>query len=158
MPLSIEVPGWASLRLVHLVLDVNGTLARDGALLPGVAARIAALRDGLEPHLLSADTYGQLDAVAAELGLQAAMLERGEPEPQQKAAYVRSLGADSVVAIGNGANDVAMLQAAALGIAVLGEEGLARAALDAADVVAGSIEGALDLLLFPTRLVATLRR
>jgi soluble P-type ATPase len=51
-----------------------------------------------------------------------------------------------------------MLEAAALGIAVLGDEGLATEALQAADVVAGSIVQALDLLIRPARLVATHRR
>ncbi len=41
--IEIEIPGWGSLRLVHAVFDVNGTLARDGELLPGVAERFARL-------------------------------------------------------------------------------------------------------------------
>jgi soluble P-type ATPase len=60
--------------------------------------------------------------------------------------------------VGNGANDVDMLAEAALGIAVLGSEGLAVPALIAADVLAASIDEALELLLNPKRLVATLRR
>jgi len=156
--LEINIPGWCSLQLTQLVLDVNGTLALDGALLPGVADRIGALRAGLEIHLISANTYGRLDAVAADLGVRAVRLEPGRAEAEQKAAFVRALGADGVVAIGNGANDVAMLEAAALGIAVLGHEGLAPAALGAADVVAASIEAALELLMQPRRLIATLRR
>jgi hypothetical protein len=51
-----------------------------------------------------------------------------------------------------------MLERAALGIAVLGPEGLALSCLQAADVVVPDILAALDLLLFPRRLVATLRR
>jgi soluble P-type ATPase len=51
-----------------------------------------------------------------------------------------------------------MLSSAALGIAVLGPEGLAVEALRAAHVVVARIEDALDLLLHPQRLVATLRR
>jgi len=51
-----------------------------------------------------------------------------------------------------------MLEAAALGIAVLGSEGMAVASLTAADVVVGSIQDALDILLNAQRLVATLRR
>jgi len=62
-----------------------------------------------------------------------------------------------VVAIGNGVNDARMLRAAALGIAALGREGLATAALQAADVVVASIEDALDLVLQPERMAATLR-
>jgi soluble P-type ATPase len=50
-----------------------------------------------------------------------------------------------------------MLSAAALGIAVLGPEGLAREAWEAADILTPDILAALDLLLHPQRLVATWR-
>lgn len=156
--LELDVPGWRSLRLDHLVLDVNGTLTLDGRVLPGIAERLAALRPRLALHLLSADTFGRLDDIAAELDVTATRLRPGEPEAEQKARLVRALGADRVVAIGNGANDQGMLHAAALGIAVLGPEGLAAGAVAAADVLARSIEEALDLLLEPRRLAATLRR
>jgi P-type E1-E2 ATPase len=76
---------------------------------------------------------------------------------EAKAALVRALGSETVVAIGNGNNDAAMIRAAGLGIAVLGPEGLATQALAAADVVCGSITDALDLLRYPDRLRATLR-
>jgi|SRR5579884_2794711 len=155
--LEVDVPGWRSLRLAHLVLDVNGTVALDGALLPDMAERLRALRPRLDAYLVSADTHGGLDAVAAALGVQARRLQAGG-EAEQKAAFVRALGAAGVVAIGNGANDAAMLAEAAVGIAVLGPEGLATAALGAADVLVRSIADALDLLLQPRRLLATLRR
>jgi P-type E1-E2 ATPase len=108
--------------------------------------------------LLSADTFGRLDAIGAELGVAATRLRPSEPEAAQKAAVVRALGSVAVVAVGNGANDAAMLREAALGIAVLGPEGLAAEALAAAGLLAASIDDALDLLLHPRRLVATLRR
>ena len=75
----------------------------------------------------------------------------------QKTARVDELGAARVVNIGNGANDEAMLRQAALGIAVLGGEGLAVVCLDAADVIAPNIEVVLNLLLHPRRSIATLR-
>ena len=92
-----------------------------------------------------------------QLGLRAVRLQPGG-EAEQKADYVRTLGAEHVIAIGQGANDAAMLKTAAIGIAVLGDEGLAVEALVSADLVAASIYDALNLLEFPTRLVATLRR
>jgi P-type E1-E2 ATPase len=156
--LEVIIPGRGAFRLEHLVLDVNGTLALDGQLLPGVAERLMALRESLSLHLLSADTHGQLDAIAAALTIPATRLAVGQPEAEQKAAFVRQLGAGAVAAIGNGANDVGMLRAAALRIAVLGPEGLATEALVAADVLVGSILDALDLLRSPRRLIATLRR
>jgi soluble P-type ATPase len=148
----------ATLRFEHLVLDVNGTLALDGELIPGVAERLGALRASLALHLLSADTHGGLAAIGAELGLPGVRLRSGESEVEQKAAYVRGLGGESVVAIGNGANDLGMLHEAGLAIVVLGPEGLAAGVLAEADVVVASPLDALGLLLHPRRLVATLRR
>ena len=160
--LTVDVPGWKALALGYLVLDVNGTLSLDGALLDGVAERLADLRGSLEIQLLSADTFGRLDALAATLGLEAPGIHARRLEPgdeaSQKAAVVAALGAEQVVAIGNGANDVAMLRAAGLGICVLGPEGSAAEAVAAADVVARDIGVALDVLRSPRRLVATLRR
>ncbi len=155
--LEVDVPGWQRFRLDELVLDVNGTLTCDGVLLPAIRERVAAMRSILEVRLLSADTFGRLESIAAELGVAAQRLAHGEPEAPQKARFVRDLGAERVVAIGNGANDVAMLSEAALGIAVLGPEGLAVPALLAADVLVASIDDALELLLNPKRLIATLR-
>ena len=133
MTFAVDIPGERSLALEHLLLDVNGTLTKRGELLDGVAERLARLCEILTVHLLSADTFGRLDAVAGELG------------------------AERCVAIGNGANDAAMLSAAALGIAVIGPEGAAAAAVRAAEVVCGSIRDALDLLDDERTLVATLR-
>lgn len=57
----------------------------------------------------------------------------------------------------NGRNDHRMLEAAALGVAVLQGEGASVEALMAADVVVPDILAALNLLLLPQRLIATLR-
>ncbi len=155
--LELDVPGYGLLQLEHVALDVNGTLALDGTLLPGVAERLAVLRSLLTLHLITADTHGRQAEIDAELGLSAVRTQRGEPEAEQKAAYIRELGAECVVAIGNGANDALMLKEARLAIAVLGPEGLAGAALREADIVVPDIGAALDLLLYPKRLLATLR-
>lgn len=50
-----------------------------------------------------------------------------------------------------------MLHEAALGLVVIQAEGAAQIAVAAADIVSKSIEDALDLLLRPKRLIATLR-
>lgn len=153
--IELEIPGRAPLALAHLVLDVNGTIALDGALLPGVRERLDLLRQRLDVRLLTADTHGQQAAIDAELGLTASVITRGTAE---KGAYVLALGAGGVAVLGNGANDVAMFNAAALRIAVLGPEGLAAELLRSADVLVSDPCAGLDLLLHPRRLVATLRR
>jgi len=158
--LEITIPGAKTLRLKHLVLDVNGTLALDGNLLPGVAEQLAALQDHLQIHLLTADTHGRQKEIDRQLDLTATILPSPTPSTSQqllKANYVLKVGRKSVVAIGNGNNDAGMLRAAGLGIAVLGPEGLATQALTAADLVCANVNDALDLLLHPNRLRATLR-
>jgi len=78
-------------------------------------------------------------------------------QAEAKARFVSQLGADSVVAIGNGRNDWKMLSVAAVGIALVQREGAAAETLVNADVVTVSILDAIDLLRNPRRLVATLR-
>lgn len=153
MSVTVDLPGSEPVVLEHLVLDVNGTLTDRGALIEGVGERLTRLSGLLEVHLLSADTFGTLDAVTRELGVTATPVGTGE----DKVRFVRDLGEARCAAIGNGANDAAMLEAAALGIVVIGPEGAAGPAVRAADVACGSILDALDLLLDERALVATLR-
>lgn len=155
--IALDIPYWQSLTLHHLVLDVNGTLAEDGDLLAGVPSRIRALRASLEVHLISSDTQGTVRAIGETLEVPAVRLPPDSPARLQKKQFVEDLGAAHVVAIGNGANDVDMLSVAGLGIAVVQREGAATRTISAADVVVNSIEDALDLLLMPDRLKATLR-
>jgi P-type E1-E2 ATPase len=154
--LEIKIPGFRTLQLEHLVLDYNGTLACDGELVKGVRERLARLAHDVRIHVVTADTFGKARRVLAGLPcelcvLPAALQDKG------KLAYIERLDARRCVCVGNGRNDRLMLQAAALGIAVIGQEGAAAETLAAADMVAPHINDALDLLLHPLRLVATLR-
>ncbi len=155
--IELSIPGRGGLRLQHLVTDVNGTLAIDGVLMEGLAKRIASLQDRLTVHLLTADTHGRQVTIDKQLNLTARRLSAGN-EQEQKRAYVEQLGADSVVAIGQGANDALMLKAAAVGICVMSEEGAATETMLAADIVVPSVVTAFNLLDRPLRLVATLRK
>ena len=155
--LELTIPGRGELRIEHLVTDVNGTLALDGILHDGLAKRIGLLRDRLQIHLLTADTHGRQSIIDGQLNLTAVRITGGN-EAQQKANYVKTLGADSVVAIGQGANDALMLKEAALGICILSKEGLAPGTLLAADLLVPDIFSALDLLEKPLRLIASLRK
>jgi P-type E1-E2 ATPase len=150
----VEIPGRAALDIQTVVFDVNGTLAVDGTLGPGVIERMRQLRARVKVMMLTANTHGKQDEIDAAFGFRAHIITGGGAE---KAAIVRELGAEHVIAVGNGANDAAMFEAAALGIAVLGAEGLALQTLLRADAVTAGPLDALDLLLKPDRLRATLR-
>jgi len=155
--IEISIPGRGTLQLEYLVSDVNGTLAVDGVLMDGLAQRIASIRDRLTVHLLTADTHGRQAGIDQQLNLTATRLTGGN-EQEQKRAYVKKLGSEKVIAIGQGANDAAMLKEAALGICVMSQEGTATETLLSADILVPNIFVAFDLLDKPLRIVATLRK
>ena len=154
--IEIIIPGYRSLSLLHLVMDYNGTLARDGLLLEGVRSRLESLAEQLRLHVITADTFGMAGSQLTGLPCQLVILPV-EQQAQAKLAYVDNLGRDKVVAIGNGRNDRLMVASAALGITVIQQEGASTETLLAADILMSDILSALDILLFPKRLIATLR-
>lgn len=154
--IKLDIPDFGHLRLTHLVLDYNGTLAFDGKLLNGVADLLERLAERLQIHVITADTFGSVHQTFAGSAVTVHVLPPGKEE-EGKAEYVRRLGSMSAVCIGNGRNDRLMLGEAGLGIAVLQREGTAMQAILAADIITPSVVDALDLLLHPKRVTATLR-
>ncbi len=155
--IEIDIPGSGEkLLLEHLVLDFNGTLAVDGKMKPGVANILKKLSGRLQVHVVTAGTFAGVEQELAGLPCLLKILS-GEGQSGQKADYVVALGSERTVCIGNGRNDLEMLRKARLGIAVIQEEGASAASLAAADVVCAGIVPALELLLNPLRLTATLR-
>jgi len=154
--LEISIPGYKLLLLHHLVLDYNGTIACDGQLIKGVGKRLADLSNSLGIHVLTADTFGSVEQQLSQMTCQVYVVSK-ENQAQAKLRYVEQLGAAGCVCMGNGRNDRLMLKEAALGIAILEREGASIDAVLAADVVAPGILEALNLLLNPLRLTATLR-
>ena len=153
---EITIPGYKTLQLSQLVLDFNGTLACDGRLLEGVAERLNVLAPEMKIHVVTADTFGTVRQQLAEIPCDVVVLPV-ENQDTAKRDFVGQLDADATVAVGNGRNDRLMLKAAALGIAVVQEEGAAAETVIAADIVCPDILSALDLLDHPKRLIATLR-
>ncbi len=151
--IRIDFPQRRTIELHHAVFDVNGTLAVDGMPIPGVVDRLQALADQLSLHALTAGTHGNIEGLERVLGFPLHMIASGE----EKLHYVERLGPANVIAFGNGMNDVAMLRRAAIGVAILAGEGVAIDALQAADVLALGPVDAIDLVLKPKRLIATLR-
>jgi soluble P-type ATPase len=155
--IEIEIPGRPEpLRLEHLVLDYNGTLAVDGEPVPGVKERLAALSGKLRVHIVTADTFGRVRSALEGTPCAISILPPGEQD-LGKLELVRGLGPARCVCVGNGNNDRLMLAEAALGIAVILAEGACARTMAAAEVVCTGILDALALLENPLRLVATLR-
>ena len=154
--IEIEIPGNKTLKIVHLVLDYNGTIAFDGALIDGVKKALDELSQMLTVHVITADTFGSVKKALEDIDCNLALipLDRQDVAKQE---YVKNLGCEKTVSMGNGANDRLMLKASALGVAVIQEEGAAFETLASADIVCTDIKSALSLLNNPLRLIATLR-
>lgn len=107
-------------------------------------------------HILTADTFGKAREELKGIDCNIKIL-KGKNHDIQKEDYVRKLGAEKVVAFGNGNNDRKMLKAARIGIAVSQGEGCAVEAIMAANIHVTNANMGLDLLLHPKRCKATLR-
>lgn len=154
--IDIAIPGYTRLQLAYLVLDYNGTLAVDGRCCEGVKQRLTSLSENLAIHIITADTFGRVAAELANVPCEVTIMP-AENQDAGKLAYINRLGADRTVSMGNGLNDRLMLEASALGIAVILNEGVCVRTLLSADVVCTSATDALDLLNHPLRLTATMR-
>lgn len=154
--IEIKIPGGKKLEIKFLLLDYNGTIAVDGEIIGGVKKRFVELGEKLEIHVVTADTFGKARSLLADTPCKLEILE-AKDQDQQKKKYLKRLGSMNTVCFGNGRNDRLMLKEAGLGIGVILEEGAFSGTLLEADVVCNSIISALDLLLFPKRLQATLR-
>lgn len=154
--IRIEIPGRGHLEAENLILDLNGTIAVDGKIPPEVKEKINHLSRSLKIYVLTADTHG---TAAQEVeGLDVELIAIGDQASKEaKRIFLSRIAPEKTIAIGNGSNDQLVLKEAALGIALLGDEGLSCSALQHADVLAKGIVSALDLLLRPKRLIATLK-
>jgi len=155
--ITIEIPGRKTLYLENLVLDFNGTLAVDGNLIDGVKERLQKFSNKLNIHVVTADTFGTVTNQLKGIECQVKILKK-QQQDRQKKIYLKQLGKKRCAAIGNGYNDWQMLKHAALSIATIQAEGASPQSLKHASIVCNSVSHALDLLLNPNRLIATLRR
>ena len=154
--IEMNIPGFGPVHLSHLVSDFTGTLSVDGHLLPGVEDGLYRLSEIMTIHILTADTFGRAREALAGVSCQIHILT-GPDLDVQKEEYIKKIGPEKVIALGNGNNDRRMLKSAKVGIAVTEEEGCAVEALMAADIHVRSAMSALTLLLNPLRFKATLR-
>ena len=155
--IKVEIPNYKTVNIAHIVLDYNGTLAEDGILKEGARVLLQELSTLYSVHVITADTFGSVHKQVEAFNLTVKVLE-SDDHTKEKAAYVEKLGSVHCAAVGNGNNDVGMIEKAAVGIALLGDEGCATATFMKSDMVCKNIEDALRLFVKTKRLTATLRK
>lgn len=153
---AINIPGFGELNLTEAIIDYNGTLAFDGKLIEGIAEPLNALSEYFEIHIVTGDGFGTAKTELANINCKLTIIP-ADNQGLAKQKYLHQLNPKTTVAIGNGKNDSYILKESALGIAIIGKEGIAVEALLAANIIMPSIALALDLFQNPRRLKATLR-
>jgi len=153
---SMNIPGFGQIKIGHVVFDYNGTIARDGALIKGVKKGIKQYSSHMKFHVITADTFGFVKKELHDVNAVLTIISE-KNQAQSKRDYIRQLGPDQTICVGNGANDRMMLKEACIGIAVLGEEGLASSSLVAADLMVKDILDVFGFFQTSERLIASLR-
>ncbi|OQX56924.1 MAG: haloacid dehalogenase [Helicobacteraceae bacterium 4484_230] len=143
----IEIPNDRRFELRSIVCDYNGTIAKDGRVVDGVKALMDELAQKYRIYVVTADTFGSVKEELKEFDVSVKVLSSHD-HTGEKADFIKELGADSSVAIGNGNNDVLMLKTAALSVALMGDEGCSKETLLNSDIVCKNIIDALELFLY----------
>jgi len=154
---EINIPNYKKLSIKNIVLDYNGTIAKDGILKNEVKTLLPLLAQDYTLHVITADTFGSVHKQVEAFKVTVKVLS-SDDHTVEKSTYIETLGAKTCIAIGNGNNDILMLQTAELGISLIGDEGCSTQTLLNSDIVCKSIKEALELCMNTKRLIATLRK
>ncbi|MGC8502779.1 HAD family hydrolase [Desulfurella sp.] len=154
--MEIEILSVGKIVLKRIILDFNGTLATSGVLIKETKDILEKLSKAFDIHIVTGDTFSSAKEQLKGLNVKTIIAPLID-QITFKLEYAKSIGLSNLVAIGNGKNDSLMLKYAKLGICVIGKEGANIEALQNSDIVVCDIISALEMLLYPKRLVATLR-
>jgi len=153
--IHIQRPGQDPLEFDSLFVDFEGTLAYDGRVHPKAKDKINLLSKRLRIFIFTKGEKERLEEILRRVKAEVIYMAEGEAA-QKKIEFLRQVGPIRSVAIGNGLDDVQMIEEAGLGICVIGKEGASGEAVKKADLVVLSILDAFDFLLKPLRQKATL--
>ncbi len=152
----VKIPGKESFEIKNVVFDYNGTVAIDGKLIAGISDIINELSNSFNFYVITADTYGTVKKELENTNCEVIVI----PNSQQdicKLEFVKELGLQDTLSVGNGRNDKLMLKETVLGIAILQDEGLCTETLLNSDILVKSIFDVFGFLKDSNRLIATLR-
>ncbi len=153
--ITIDRPGREPLQIEFILVDFEGTLAADRRVHPKAKDKINLLSKRTKIYILTKGEREEMETILRKVKAEIVYLKEGQSS-QQKLEWLRQSESGRTIAIGNGLDDVSLLEEAGLGICVIGKEGAAGEAVRKADVVVTSILDALDFLLKPLRQKATL--
>ncbi|ASJ12532.1 HAD family hydrolase [Thermococcus thioreducens] len=147
----MEIPNYGRIEFRAVLFDLNGTLGESGRVDDEVKHLLERLADRYTVVVLSADTFGTLEDELRGLPVRIERVSSGTEKARIAEGY------KPYAAVGNGNNDVAMLEGAELAFCVIGPEGASIDALLASDVVVRDVKDAIGMILDEKKLIATLR-
>jgi soluble P-type ATPase len=151
----LQRPGRTPLEIECILLNFEGTLATDRRIHPKAKDKLNLLSKRTNIYILTKGEQEAIPEILKKVKAEVVYFEEGEVS-QGKLDLLRQLGARKTVAIGNGVDDVPMIEEAGLGICIIDVEGASGEAIKKADVVFTNILDALDFLLKPMRHKAVL--
>ena len=152
--MKIMIQNVGEIEIKNIVLDYNGTIAKDGQVKESVKKYIKELSSKFDIYVITADTHGSAAKNLEDTGVKLKILTTSN-HTKEKESFVKNLG--NAFAVGNGSNDALMLKAADIGVCVIEDEGACVKSVINSDIVCRSIEEAFELLIKPKRIIATLR-
>ena len=153
--ITLQRYGRNPLEIEFILLNFEGTLATDRRIHPKAKDKLNLLSKRTNVFILTTGGHQAIREILKNVKAEVIYFKEGEVS-QGKLDLLRQLGAEKTVAIGNGVDDVPMIEEAGLGICIIGVEGTSSEAIRKADVVFTDIVHALDFLLKPIRHQATL--
>jgi soluble P-type ATPase len=151
----LQRPGQNPLEIEFILLNFEGTLVTDRRIHPKAKDKLNLLSKRTNIYILAKGEQEAIREILKKVKAEVVYFKEGEVS-QGKLDLLRQLGAAKTVAIGNGVDDVPMIEEAGLGICIIGVEGTSGEAVKKADVVFTDILHALGFLLKPMRHKAAL--
>ena len=153
----VEIPGFKKVDVKNVVFDYNGTLAKDGKLKDSTKELLKKVCEKFTVFVITADTFGSVQKELKDFNLNIKILH-SDNHTKEKESFIKSFKDGDVVSFGNGNNDALMLKASSISIAIIEGEGCSKEALLNSTLICKDIDDAINLLLNPKRLIATLRK
>jgi len=151
----IQRPGQESIEIDYILIDFEGTLASDGRVHPKAKDKINLLSKRTKIYILAKGEKEKIEETLRRVKGELFFLKE-EDSSSKKLDLLLTLGAPRAVVIGNGLDDVPLMEKAGLSMAIIGKEGTSGKLIQTADLVFTNIVDALDFLLKPLRQKATL--
>ncbi len=153
----INVPETGKYEIENIVFDYNGTIAINGEIISGILEKIVKLTEVFNVAIITADTFNTVRKAFKNTNVNIHIIDN-ENGMIQKKEFIKNIGSNKTIALGNGRNDELMLKESIISVAILNDEGVSLKALNSADFLLKDINHFFEMIEEPKKLIAILRK